>query len=168
MLLYSLSPESPRLRVEIPQSEVQQRRSCPQWGVRSKAPFSIETQEVSENQKAFLFFISHQVLFPVSKRDFWEVSDLKSSENWQTANRQKKPRNPELEKQTEACPCPCPWSASTHTASCVTCPRAGLENQDPQELRPSQAEAHWGLGAPWAEVQQRAPWGEHMPRGLLH
>lgn len=105
------------------------------------------------------FSFPHQVLFPVSTRDLWEISHLKSSENWQTPHGQKRPGNPELEKQTDGRPCP--WRGSAHPPPSATCPWTGLESRHLRELQLSQEDGQGGLRAVWSE---KYPWLKNIDR----
>lgn len=133
----------------------------------SKGPFNAEIQEV-KNQKitVFCYFLfPHQVFFPISTRNLWEISHLKSSENWQTPHGQKRPGNPELEKQTDGCPCP--WRGSAHPPPSATCPWTGLESRHLKELQLSREDVQGGQGAAWREKQQRPHREWPMLSGLL-
>ena len=132
------------------------------WILRTLSMLKFKKSEV---RKYLYSIISHQVLFPGSPRDIREVSDLKSSENWQTPHGQKRAGNPELEKPTEACHCP--WRGPAHPPSRATCPRTELQSQHPKELEPCGVQVQGGLGAARREMQRGPHKGWPVLTGLL-
>lgn len=132
------------------------------WILRVLSMLKFETSEVT---KYLYSVISHQVLFPDSSRDIWEVSNPKSSENWQTPCGQKRAGNPELEKPSEAGHHP--WRGPSHQPFGVTCLRSELQKQHPKEFEPCRAEVRGGLGTAWRKMQQRPHKGRPILRGLL-